>query len=127
MHLQHPSAARSLIGKGANLESRDDDGRAALSYAVEYGRKATVILLLDSGADVNSRDNFGRTPLSYAAERLSGLGAVTIVELLLWQGADLRSRDDDGNTPLDHATRRGIHDVVMVLEKWQWRRHTAKY
>ncbi|RMZ43261.1 hypothetical protein AFCA_009316 [Aspergillus flavus] len=127
VRLQHPSAARSLIGKGANLESRDDDGRAALSYAVEYGRKATVILLLDSGADVNSRDNFGRTPLSYAAERLSGLGAVTIVELLLWQGADLRSRDDDGNTPLDHATRRGIHDVVMVLEKWQWRRHTAKY
>ncbi|EIT79062.1 ankyrin repeat protein [Aspergillus oryzae 3.042] len=120
VRLQHPSAARSLIGKGANLESRDDDGRAALSYAVEYGRKATVILLLDSGADVNSRDNF-------AAERLSGLGAVTIVELLLWQGADLRSRDDDGNTPLDHATRRGIHDVVMVLEKWQWRRHTAKY
>ncbi|PIG81608.1 Pfs [Aspergillus arachidicola] len=127
VRLQHPWAARSLLENGANLESRDDDGRAALSYAVEYGRKATVILLLDSGADVNSRDNSGRTPLSYAAERLSGLGAVAIVELLLWQGADLRSRDNDGNTPLDHATRRGIHDVVMVLEKWQWRRHTAKY
>ncbi|KAB8208811.1 hypothetical protein BDV34DRAFT_210536 [Aspergillus parasiticus] len=93
VRLQHPWAARSLLEKGANLESRDDDGRAALSYAVD-------------GADVNSRDNSGRTPLSYAAERLSGLGA----------GADLRSRDNDG-----------IHDVVMVLEKWQWRRHTAKY
>ncbi|KAE8381202.1 ankyrin repeat-containing domain protein [Aspergillus bertholletiae] len=124
--LQYPWAVGSLLDKGANPEPRDDDGRVALSYAIEYGRKATVIQLLDSGADVNSRDNFGRTPLSYTTERLSGLGAVTIVQLLLKQGVDLQSTDEDGNTPLDHARRRGIHDVVMVLEKWQWDRGTMK-
>ena len=40
-----------LFDKGADIESKDKDGRTPLSYAAERGHEAVVKLLLDKGTN----------------------------------------------------------------------------
>jgi hypothetical protein len=69
-----------LLEKGAELESKDNDGRTPLSWAAKNGHKAVVKLLLEKGAELESKDRVdGRTPLSWAAEN----GHSAVVKLLL--------------------------------------------
>jgi hypothetical protein len=46
----------ALLAHGAGLESRDKEGRTPLMLAAQYGRTASVRMLLDKGADANARD-----------------------------------------------------------------------
>ena len=39
-----------LLEKGAELETKDNDGRTPLSWAAEKGHEAVVKLLLEKGA-----------------------------------------------------------------------------
>ena len=39
-----------LVEKGADLDSKDNDGQTPLSYAVSKGREAVVKLLIEKGA-----------------------------------------------------------------------------
>jgi ankyrin repeat protein len=68
-----------LLEKGAELESKDNNGRTPLSYAAGKGREAVVKLLLEKGAELESMDKYCRLPLSYAAEQ----GHKAVVNLLL--------------------------------------------
>ena len=80
-------AMKLLLEKGADVESKDDDGQTPLSRAAMYGHsyEAVVKLLLEKGADVESKDRYyGRTPLSRAAER-------GYKGLLLWVGRRVRA------------------------------------
>jgi ankyrin repeat protein len=55
-----------LLEKGAELDSKDDNGRTPLWYATD-GREAVVNLLVEKGAELDSKDNHGLMPLFYAA------------------------------------------------------------
>ena len=102
---------RLLLGKGADVESKDGYGRTPLSWAAENGHEEVVKLLLEKGADVESKDRYySQTPLSWAAEK----GQEAVVKLLLEKGADVESKDGLGWTPLLLATWNG-HEVVMKL------------
>src|SRR5215470_14069801 len=46
----------ALLGKGADLEVRDNDGRTPLMLAAQYGRTDCVRLLLEKGAKPDARD-----------------------------------------------------------------------
>ena len=67
-----------LVEKGADVGSKDKDGRTPLSWAAENGHEAVVKLLVEKGANVDSKDNSGRTPLSLAAKK----GHEAVVQLL---------------------------------------------
>jgi len=54
-----------LLSKGADVNSRDNDGRTPLHLAYLSGHVQVAELLLSKGADVNSKDNDGRTPIYY--------------------------------------------------------------
>jgi ankyrin repeat protein len=80
---QHREAiVRQLLAAGADPNVEDEQGRTALSYAVEKDELETVRVLLANGADPNAgRMNL---PLQVAAHR----GSTAVVEVLLQAGAD---------------------------------------
>ncbi len=55
-----------LLAAGAQVDTRDKEGRTALHYAAKTGTPESIQLLLDHGASINTQDNAGMTPLHYA-------------------------------------------------------------
>jgi ankyrin repeat protein len=72
-----------LINSGADIESKDNDGRTPLAWASLAGNLAIVELLLGAGVDTQAKGNDGRTPLSRAAF----LGKLEVVKVLTVAGA----------------------------------------
>ncbi len=90
---------RTLLGRGASPEVRDEENRTPLLAAVAAGNRALVALLLEAGADPNARDTDGSTPLHVAAQRR----ALDLVWLLVRHGADVNAQDEDGTSVLGRA------------------------
>ncbi|KAK6336186.1 hypothetical protein TWF696_001749 [Orbilia brochopaga] len=108
-------AVRFLLARGADPESRDNDGQTALSCAAVNGNDKIVELLLTrDDVHPDRQDNAGRTPLMMAASR----GHVKVVDLLLadnrvdpnWQAAECNNR-----TALSIAVERGYAAIVNRL------------
>lgn len=68
MDLLKAAMKRLLYKDDIDLNSKDNNGRTALSWVVENGNIEVVNVLLEDGIDQNFKDNNGRTPLSWAAE-----------------------------------------------------------
>ncbi|KAJ6790264.1 hypothetical protein PWT90_06580 [Aphanocladium album] len=132
-----------LSARMVDVNAKDNNGRTALSWAVEHEAEVAVKLLLaDHRVDVNSRDNDGHTALSWSINRTgmatlvrqghlerqqSGFRAPTawgknhpIVQALI---GDFRvkvdEKDNEGWTPLRWAVR-------SVLERTRVRDLEAK-
>ncbi|TVY31662.1 Vegetative incompatibility protein [Lachnellula occidentalis] len=105
------TAVKSLLEKGAELESRNNLDQTPLSCAARYGHKAVVKLLLENGARIESQDQNGRTPLLWAAQN----GHEAAVQLLLEAGARTDSQSKSGGTPLSWATKLRHEAVVQLL------------
>lgn len=56
-----------MLGSGASIDSRNEDGCTALHFAADRGQREVARLLIQHGADVNAVDSDGQTPLHYAA------------------------------------------------------------
>jgi len=59
----------AFLAAGADPDSRDEQGRPALVWAVAAGQPDIVRFLLQQGADPNVKDPAGTTALSLAIER----------------------------------------------------------
>ena len=70
-----------LVEKGAEIESKDNNGQTPLSWAAGNGHEVVVKLLVENGAEIESKDNYGGTPLMWAAEHEA------VVKLLIEKGA----------------------------------------
>ena len=108
------SDVRSLLGKGADINSRGPYGDTPLMAAALTGHTDTLRLLVEKGADVNARGKTGRTALMEAALE----GYADTVRVLLDSGADVNARDEGGWTALfwaAFAQRRAV--VGILLEK----------
>jgi ankyrin repeat protein len=57
---------RLLLEKGAELESKDKDGRTSLPWAAANGHEVVVKLLLEKGTELESKNNNRQAPLSLA-------------------------------------------------------------
>jgi ankyrin repeat protein len=100
-----------LEREGVDINSKDSDGRTALSWAAESGHEAVVRLLLEHKADVDAKANYGRTALHRAA----GSGHEAVVRLLLEHKVDVDAKDKDGWTALFWAAGGGHEAVVRLL------------
>ncbi|OAQ19780.1 ankyrin repeat domain-containing protein [Thermosulfurimonas dismutans] len=90
-----------LLGEGAHVKARSEDGITPLHCAAKRGDADVVKILLEHGADVNARDKKGDTPLHRAAWE----GNTEVVKVLLEYGADVNARSKiskklPGHTPL---------------------------
>lgn len=65
-HKQTVKIAEFLINKGADINTKTDNGDTPLIVAVRNYRIEIVETLINKGADVNSKNNEGDTPLSIA-------------------------------------------------------------
>ncbi|XP_019588827.2 acyl-CoA-binding domain-containing protein 6 [Rhinolophus sinicus] len=99
-----------IKSKNADVNMKDEEGRALLHWACDRGHKELVTVLLQCRADINCQDNEGQTALHYAA----ACEFLDIVELLLQSGADPTLRDQDGCLP-EEVT--GCKAVSLVLQQ----------
>ena len=99
-----------LLGAGADVEFRDNQGRTALLLAYRGNRNA-VEVLIEAGADPNAKDETGSTALMAAA-----LGVDSgKIQFLIDAGADVNAMDEEGTTALMLVDSLGHTDVASVL------------
>ena len=101
----------ALVSAGAELNTTDNTGMAALHWAVAKENLKIVQLLLDSRVDLDARDCEANTALHWAVYK----GNVEIVELLLAKGADVNVTCKYELTALHLAVTNGSVDIVKAL------------
>jgi len=105
------NAATTLISAGADVNTKNADGRSPLHLAAAMGGMETAKVLIEAGADVNAKDKYGWTPLHVAVRAYK----LDVVELLLHRGAQVDAKCGSGRTPLDVAVSIGADAIVGVL------------
>ena len=100
-----------ILGDGADVETRAEDGSTALIMAALNGHAQVIETLLKKGAKVDATDQAGFTALIMAA----GAGHADVVKQLLASGADVGARTKDGVTALMAAAFQGRAQVVETL------------
>ena len=89
-----------LLRHGADLETRDHEGRTVLIFVAKHGPIGDMVnRLLAHGADVDAQDAAGRTALMYAA--LSA--RLSIIDSLVDVGANINRQDVRGATALMYS------------------------
>ena len=107
----YPTAVRSLLQQGANIEHIGSFGKAPLFWALRYGYVTMVELLLDHGVNTESLESNSNTPLHQAVI----YGQDDMVRMLLRRGASTATRNSVGETPVDTARSRGDRILLDIL------------
>ena len=104
----------SLIKQGANVASKDSEGKTAVYYSVRGRHVAVTERLLELGAPEDLPDHSGVTPLMIA----SGAGNVELIRLLLTRGARVDGPPGETKvTPLSVASEKREYEAVGMLLK----------
>jgi len=129
-------AARLLVRSGADLTSKDPEGRTAVLLALEEGFPEVAKALEEMGVPLDvfaasalnrpelleemlssdealleARDKKGRTPLHWACRH----GATGAARKLLEKGANINAQDSRECYPVELAARRGRGEVIPLL------------
>lgn len=116
--LGHIDIVTQLLGNGAKVESKDNNMRTPLSWAVtdKYTRANEDVIkcLLDQGSDINAEDICKRTPLYWAVSERS-LSAVDV--LLKSDEIQVDRPEINGRTPFLKAAISGNVEIMIRLLK----------
>lgn len=88
LRLGQPETASDLIGLGADVNARTNDGGSPILEAARYGDGAIAAVLMEAGANPSAQNNQGITPLMAAASADSA----EFVWLLIDAGVDIHVR-----------------------------------
>lgn len=103
--------AARLLGLGADVEVRDEEGRSPLMLAVLGDHAAVAEVLVERGADPDALDDAGDTPWVNCGVT----GSVAMMQALLPAGPDLAIPNRRGGSPLHPASERGHVDYVWEV------------
>ncbi|OQS03944.1 hypothetical protein THRCLA_03771 [Thraustotheca clavata] len=91
-----------LLNRGAQVDTKNNDGKTPLHTAAACGNFLGVKLLLKRGAFVNQPDNNGDTPMHDVASKCDNIdNALMIFDLLVMASADLNIKNKDGQDVLE--------------------------
>lgn len=111
-----------------NATSDQDNGAAAIHYAVMYSNLELIKLLLDFGADVNlcAANDEQHTALHLSAMTQTS-NKLELMKLLVEKGADIEKEDSSGWTPLMMSVFYNKADSVKFLTQMKANcRHKGK-
>ncbi len=109
------SKAEVLVSRGANINTKNDDGYTSLHFAVLKNFRSGIDYLIKEGANIDAKDNIGRAPLHWATRD----GYLGIVQAITEGGANLDVKDKDNKTPSDLASWKGYENIVQYLKQVQ--------
>ncbi|MCR8846479.1 ankyrin repeat domain-containing protein [Paenibacillus sp. SC116] len=99
------------LKNGADINTRDKDGRTPVMLATVGNHLVTVKVLLDRGADVNIQDERKDNPYLYAGAE----GLTEVLKLAIEAGADTKLTNRYGGTALIPAAEHAHLDVIEYL------------
>jgi ankyrin repeat protein len=103
---------RYLVGKGADVNMRDDKGVTPLQIASSLGWVEGVAFLVERKADLDQSNDTGETPLIFAVHRRDA----EMMRILLKGGADPDRADNSGRSARDYAKFDRDGTLLGVIE-----------
>jgi uncharacterized protein len=105
---------RTLLGKGADINSKDQYGQTALMNAAQTGQAELVRLLIEKGADLNIRAKYNLSALMLSLIA----GHPEVARLLIEAGADVNLRSHRNfYSALHLAENAGYREIVLLLKQ----------
>lgn len=101
---------RFLVGKGANVNARNNKGETPLQVASNIGFAEGLDVLIKLGARVDDPNSTGETPLIAAVHRRDA----EMARILLKAGANARRNDNSGRSAYDYAMLDGRGNPVLA-------------
>ena len=94
---------KEIVAKGADVNTKNEDGKTPLSLAAEKGRNDIIRYLHETkDAGINELDEVGQTPLIWAA----AYGQTETIKYLESKGADINQESFYGHTVRPRLTRK---------------------
>ena len=112
---EDPAVCQVLIDAGADIETKDEDGRSPLLWSCRSGALAVVKMLVAAGAEVCGTCNFGNTCLIHAAFFGHTETVRYLVGLKGLQDVKVNYKGGDDWSALSCAVGQNHPDMVKVL------------
>lgn len=104
-----------LLEHGCDLNSQDELGRTAMTYAALFGRCDVTMLLVAAGADPLIEDVDGNSPLYHCSSVGNANVARLLIDSFCSRGLNVNKRNLQGMTPLLQASKQGHVACAKVL------------
>ena len=106
----HPVVAGLLLGRGADVDARNENNDTSIHLAVRYNHTDVVKVLAQRNVNLNLHGSEG-PPLNSAAS----LGHFEVAAQLIGEGADVQIRANGDMSPLHEAAYNDHADIAALL------------